>query len=614
MKTLTVFFTCLVLPVSLLLTGCDALNRIDSPEDRINTAVPLSGEMQQAHGRMVESLNVRTTDLASFERAWSARLRARALTCSPDFLPSWRHSETEVRSGVKNRSCFEEFDLRLARWMGAQRVRALLSLPPISVGNAPPSITMQSERVSLVQDTGQAPVAALRSTDSLELIALDSGRSMFKERGAYSEVSVSPNGRLFAQTASGVARIRSSDGGETLLQLQDASSIHWLSTWFIGVRRANNRHMHLLSLRTAEEAAIRTSSPSSTEVLLPSPDNSNRFNALNLLGMYQYEVTEQDGKLEAMLVTEKPSADRRFMAAGMWNGQLSADGSEWVTSDQSKLLRIDLRTLEVQENSFDPVSVRSATPTSTPEIFVVDLNMRSAAGWQSSRNGNYLFNASQGTLARVDGAATQRRVQYFAAINRLVHINHPTLWFSERLATGEPVPAAEVVAAMLDETNQQTLRQIDTEEQPNSQSTALSTDSPLAHLVRNAQVEGIGVYEAREKIAQPGQLRGTGRVLVNVRRSGRPVVLVLSSYESVQWNIKLEPGAKLAAVLVGGYYDSTVLGAGEARVMKIGRMSAHSQEGPDFLALQREVARWVGKPISLFQSGYYGSTYSVGGP
>ncbi|OYU26357.1 MAG: hypothetical protein CFE41_16495 [Burkholderiales bacterium PBB2] len=411
-----------------------------------------------------------------------------------------------------------------------------------------------------------------------------------------------------------MARIRVTDGGETLLNLQDVSSIHWLSPWFIGVRRANNRQMYILSLRSADETAIRNSSPSSTEVLLPSPDNSSRFNALNLLGMYQYEVTEQEGKLEATMVTEKPSADRRFMTAGMWSGQLAADKSEWITSEQSKLLRIDLRTLEVREHSFEPVIVRSATPTSTPDLFVVDLNMRGAAGGLSSRNGNYLFNASQGTLARVGGAAGQRRVQYFSAIKRLVHINHPTLWLSERLETGEPVPATDVVAAMLDETNQHTLSQIATEEQRISQSAPLSADSPLAHLVRDAQVEGVGIYEAREKIAQPGQLRGTGRVSVTVRRSGRPVVLVLSSYESVQWNIKLEPGAKLAAVLVGGYEESTVLGAGDVRVVKIGRIFAYSREGPEFLALQREVARWVGKPISLFQSGYHGSSYTVGGP
>jgi hypothetical protein len=101
--------------------------------------------------------------------------------------------------------------------------------------------------------------------------------------------------------------------------------------------------------------------------------------------------------------------------------------------------------------------------------------------------------------------------------------------------------------------------------------------------------------------------------MVTVRRSPQPIVLVLCSYEPVQWQLKMEPGARLGAVLVGGYHDSSVLGAGDARVLKMGRYYAYQQEGADFAALQREVSRWVGRPISLFQTGYRGNSYTVGG-
>ncbi len=278
------------------------------------------------------------------------------------------------------------------------------------------------------------------------------------------------------------------------------------------------------------------------------------------------------------------------------------------------MIRLDLRTLETQEVSFAPAQVNGVAETASPDQFVIALSMPGGPDGLSPYSGNYVFDAAKGTVARVQGSAAQREVRYFAGIRRLVYGSSPAWWLSERLETADAVPTAELIAALLEESNQRKLSQAAAEDQRIAASPALQSGSPLLAAAQGAQVEGVGIYEAREKIAQPGQSHGTGRVTVTVRRSTRPTVLVLCSYEAVQWNLKLEPGARLGAVLVGGYYDSTVLGAGDARVLKIGRVYAYQQEGADFIALQREVVRWTGRPISIFQTGYYGSSYSVGGP
>lgn len=104
-----------------------------------------------------------------------------------------------------------------------------------------------------------------------------------------------------------------------------------------------------------------------------------------------------------------------------------------------------------------------------------------------------------------------------------------------------------------------------------------------------------------------------GAVEVSIRRSSKPVVLVLSSYEPVLWRLKLESGAKLSAVLVSGYYDSQVVGAGSARIVKIGSNHAYKSGGAEYNALNLEVLRLTGKTIGIFQGRYEGASFSTGG-
>jgi predicted esterase len=42
---------------------------------------------------------------------------------------------------------------------------------------------------------------------------------------------------------------------------------------------------------------------------------------------------------------------------------------------------------------------------------------------------------------------------------------------------------------------------------------------------------------------------------VEVRPTAKPIVLALASYQSVLWNVKIAPGARVKAVLIGGYYE-----------------------------------------------------------
>jgi hypothetical protein len=142
--------------------------------------------------------------------------------------------------------------------------------------------------------------------------------------------------------------------------------------------------------------------------------------------------------------------------------------------------------------------------------------------------------------------------------------------------------------------------------------TIISGSGLLPRLARTAQVEAVSVYEA-VAMGAPCAPRTQGPVRVLVRAAMRPVVLVLSSHQAVAWELDVVPGARLAAVLISGYGDSTVAGAGNAPVSSIGGFYAFKRGSAEFKHLEQEVLRCTGRNIENFQSVYAGNSFQVGG-
>jgi hypothetical protein len=134
----------------------------------------------------------------------------------------------------------------------------------------------------------------------------------------------------------------------------------------------------------------------------------------------------------------------------------------------------------------------------------------------------------------------------------------------------------------------------------------------LRLLARTAQVEAVSVYEA-VALHAPCTPEVAGPVKVLVRPALRPVVLVLSSHQTVDWEIELAPGSNLKAVLLSGYGESTVAGSGDAPVSTIGGFYAFKRGSAEFKHLEAEVMRCTGRSIENFQSVYAGRSFQVGG-
>ena len=66
-------------------------------------------------------------------------------------------------------------------------------------------------------------------------------------------------------------------------------------------------------------------------------------------------------------------------------------------------------------------------------------------------------------------------------------------------------------------------------------------------------------------------------------------------------------------MLLSGYGESTVAGAGNALVSSIGGFYAFKRGSAEFKHLEQEVLRCTGRNIENFQSVYAGNSFEVGG-
>jgi len=142
--------------------------------------------------------------------------------------------------------------------------------------------------------------------------------------------------------------------------------------------------------------------------------------------------------------------------------------------------------------------------------------------------------------------------------------------------------------------------------------TIISGTTSVKRMAQAAQFEAVSVYEA-VAVHSPRYPRLCRPATVLVRASARPVVLVLSSHQTVQWELALEPRASLRAVLLSGYGESRVVGAGDAMVSSIGGFYAFKRGSAEFKHLETEVMRCTGRHIATFRSVYAGGSFEIGG-
>ena len=125
----------------------------------------------------------------------------------------------------------------------------------------------------------------------------------------------------------------------------------------------------------------------------------------------------------------------------------------------------------------------------------------------------------------------------------------------------------------------------------------------------DTQVQAIGIYESGTAVTDPPADARRGRFMVDIPYSKKPLLLVLSSQESVQWVLN-NHSREIAAVLTSGENKVDVAGY-YGNALNIGNRNAYETGSPDHIKLQELVVRITKLPAMQFQGVRKGSSFTV---
>ncbi|MGH8054672.1 MAG: hypothetical protein ACREP4_12220 [Stenotrophomonas sp.] len=643
-----------VLLVAMGLSGCGNIGK--SNEERISDAMPPGSAVLASKQKLDAEMQALGSDGSDLQRAYKAKLDARAVECAGGYSASLFASAASVRDALTDKACFARSDDALREWLGMRRIGLLLAAPALRpIPATPPEMIVATDPIQGALFASRAGVALLQVRGKRQLIDIGNGVVLHETTDPQGgNASLSSNGRLLAAAdAEGDTQILDAPSGDILASFKGRpAQFYWLDdvgalfveevTSESGKRRAPV----FLDFSTGERQLIPVEGRELRDVLRVA-GAPHRYVLLSRQRITEIELNQDAGAWKVRLVSEQ-SLD----AGGYRPGSVVAvDGSYAVMlgSDARQLLIASrqLRTLPLQ-----PLTVHTAMVMPDPDLLLLSLSL---PGTYST--GNYVYSLGKGTLARVEQSGLlSRRFVFIPSLQRNGIIDGVKITVPGEIPTQPPMDVTAVVQQLQEEetirsaerarqqgqmqeelsrlraTSEQERRDVDAaiaelelrallakqgQSQQARQRLVAAAPPPsvsgrLADLARTAMIEAIGVYEAGNAVQVAGTQGRTGSVQVSVRRGSKPIVLVLSAYEPVNWMLTVEPGANLAAVLVGGYHQGQVFGAGRAPVRQLGRTYAYKRGGSEYSALNTEVQRMTGKPIDAFQGRYDGGTFVTG--
>lgn len=610
-----------------MLSGCDLVNRVfSSPEERINATFPVSDAARVA----VDSTLEIATDIQKreVEVQVNALLKLRALDCAKGYQPAWHSSYEDIRRAVINKSCFVKKDDEIAQWLGLRKIGLLLAQPPlVLLPEQPPQSITASGFIQSAYFAANAGVALLETPHSIDLVDLGtSGVISSESRNKSMAGALSPNGRLYLMSSDNVLRIKRVDTGSVVAEFMGILpyQFYWLDDR-VAAYATRDFKVVLLDLISGKQITIPFIKGHLFQSVRLSGDAS-RYAFFTDSGVTVVEFDQKSSVVNLLTDTTINSTVWASNTSGA-----TADGKYYFTASNDLVL-VDMESMEVESISFEPFRLQTGIPTPDPDKIILTGFINPPS--HDDPMGIYLYSISQRILSRVDQENIfPPRYLIIPSLGRQGIISNDKIFVRQALSTLEDVYMSEFVAnvlaissqrqeyASMKERADQFMRGGRAAGRPVSQFEAPtepritvppSSNGLLSHLANNVQIEGVGVYQGKNA-NRSGGAHSMGAVEVLVRRSNKPVVLVLSSYEAVNWQLMLAPGAQLAAVMVSGYYQSKVIGAGSARVINTGGAYAYKSGSAQYNALNREVVSTFGKGMDIFQGTYEGEHFSVGG-
>lgn len=603
------------------LSGCDTVFPFGA-EDKINRAEPIPVELENARKGVAEEV---TGDRRQkFEAEWKRRMSLRALTCSKNYAPAWYTSVGTVREKLTDKACFADQDADTAIWVGYLRIGIFLAKPATRpIPTSAPKVVSADEELQSVKFSDNAGVAvAFTSKGNMLLIDLANNEVIRRNKTPEGTIGTpSPNGQLiaFGSPDHSYVAIYSTETGERVAKLAKTREwqINWLGDRGLLIVKDDSRKVFFIDFATGKETVAPLVDVTR---VFPVPGQPGQYVAGTWEGVAKLALMQKGGETQLNVLEE-----RKLEGVSRWSSNMThqtADGALIVNASQATLSVLDIQSLTNTNIDFGPGSgFHGVVPTPDPDKVLVRTNAASVNAASPSMQ-NYVLSLTDKTLASIQTPVPDSLIQVRALkslmtlkAGRLVQVDIPT-------ATDTPIQIQQIA---LERRIADAERKIAIAEQSAQRSdagfvgfrqaapTPSVTPAPLTNLVSDARIEAVGVYQGNGSHGRSGQATQPANVEVRIRRSDKPLVLVLSSYEAVRWQLVTEPGARLAGIFVSGYKQSSVVGAGSTRVVSMGQKFAYAMNGKEFRDLDDDFYRLTGRHISLLQGRYEGNAFSVGG-
>jgi hypothetical protein len=441
---------------------------------------------------------------------------------------------------------------------------------------------------------------------------------MFREaKGSTTLGSLSPNGRIFTTGEGDRLKIRDTESGTVIAEIPSVRGFefYWLDERTALYNKSNSSKAFFIDFQTGKEIPIEAVI-GGVQRAVRVPQVENEYVLFSYRGVTKIELVRGKAEPEVKLLAEKPISGIAWTSN---TSDVTADGTHYFSANRHLTL-VSLESLEIETIPFEPFYLQTGSATPDPDKITFTGFMQPSQG-EGPRS--FIYSISNRTLMPIDlTKVNSQRYLYVTSLRSQAVIIDNKISLMGELPTLDAIPLSNFIADMLEVANQ---RKLDAFDRQQAQQAAPVTGAsplefrqsgivgPIANLARDAQIEAVGVYQGGAGESRTNDGRKMGYVEVRLRRSAKPVVLVLSSYEPVRWMLIPESGARLAAVLVSGYYPSQVIGAGAARIVMTGSVYAYKLGSPEYNALNLEIVKWTGKSIGIFQGRYEGTAFSVGG-
>ena len=619
----------IALSLCVVLPGCTRIKEAALPvTGKVSAAFPVSADVQAAHDRLQVLLadDARASEIFAAET--DSRMTVRALDCAKGLSIGRLDSVASVRALPVDQSCLQERDRALLQFYGIRTIGALLAEPPLRPRKAVgPIAKLPRGRLTYITYgtvARDANVAVLRDNNNdAEVVEIPGGRPIAAlPRAVVSEPNnyLSPNGRVIAVSPMGQTTTfyEAQSGVRVWEAPDDMRVLAWLpglASFLYAARDGVVMIADGLTGTTSEHPVAARNSTYGTYI--------SGGHERALIGVaHELNLIEHRRSAQGIRATDV--------------AHFRIDSGRGITAGSPVPMRAgkivvfksmrDIGWLDLERGAsgiWETSALRTLNFAKLDETHL----MITSVEQDSLTTRTWSFDIVEGTIAPVDvGGYRGLIVDIGDRVGFM--LRGDDAWFGDEVAAGEPTPLRQLGRDYELEVQKAFARaqglpdgaavpSAGAERWPTAPAPAVMPRAVLPGLgdvPQDAQIHIIGIYEGEGGAAPAGSTEHPVRnVRVRTRASNRPIVLVLTSYEPVNW-IVTDSGARIAAVLLGGYYASSVTGVGNANVLRIGREYAYEPNTDAYLRLRKAVAQYTGdREVRSFQSAYTGADFTVGG-